>query len=389
MGPGQLVRRGISRLGSAAASLAIVFVVATGAQAQNKLLDEAVEFTGTLLFLETKVPALVLGVVRGGETAVAGFGKARPDADRPPDRNTLLRIGSITKVFTGAVLASLVADRVVNFTDPLQQRLGWDVKIPSKEGKHIRLIDLVTHASGLPREIERAPSPREDPFRSLTKEAFVRNLQGDALLFAPGTGALYSNFAFDLLAQALANAAGRSYEDLLRERVLKPAGLAATAFAPGAEQLGRLMPGHDFDGTPLPNVPTAAMMVGSGGLYSTADDILRWIAWHLDRFSTENAEMRLLDHAAYLHRDSLRPVFGLDEVGRMDAIGLGWVIMEAKDGRPLILQKAGGLQGTFSYMAFAPAHRIGVFVAINQFNLGAAKKMAEVANELIDTLSPR
>ena len=159
MGLGQLVRRGVSRLGSAAASFAIVFVVATGAQAQNKLLDEAVEFTGALLFLETKVPALVLGVVRGGETAVAGFGKARPDADGPPDRNTLLRIGSITKVFTGAVLASLVADRVVNFTDPLQQRLGWDVKIPSKEGKHIRLIDLVTHASGLPREIERAPSP--------------------------------------------------------------------------------------------------------------------------------------------------------------------------------------------------------------------------------------
>ena len=149
------------------------------------------------------------------------------------------------------------------------------------------------------------------------------------------------------------------------------------------------MPGHDFDGTPLPIVTTAPMMVGSGGLYSTADDILRWIAWHLDRFSAKGAEMRLLDHAAYLHRDGLQPAFGLDEVGRMDAMGLGWVIMEPKDGRPLILQKAGGLQGTFSYMAFAPARRIGVFVAINQFNIGAAQKMAEVANDLIATLAPR
>ena len=39
------------------------------------------------------------------------------------------------------------------------------------------------------------------------------------------------------------------------------------------------------------------MIVGSGGLYSTADDILRWIGWHLDRFATRDAETRLLDHA--------------------------------------------------------------------------------------------
>jgi D-alanyl-D-alanine-carboxypeptidase/D-alanyl-D-alanine-endopeptidase len=385
------VRLGRS-LGCGLGALAFVaglFVFGSGAQAQSKLLDEAVEFAGAILFREAKVPALVIGVVRDNETAVVGFGKERLGADRPPDRNTLLRIGSITKAFTGAVLASLVADRTVKFTDPLQQRLGWDVKIPSKDGKQIRLIDLVTHASGLPREIDRAASPPNDPFQSLTKEAFVRNLQGDPLLFAPGTGALYSNFAFDLLSAALANAAGRPYEDLLRERVLKPAGMTSTTFAPDAEQLPRVMPGHDFDGSPLPIVATAPMMVGSGGLYSTADDILRWIAWHLDRFSTKDAEMRLLDHAAYLPRDGLRPVFGLDEVGRMHAMGLGWVIMEPKDGRPLILQKAGGLQGTFSYMAFAPARRIGVFVAINQFDVGAAQKMAEVANELLGTLAPR
>ena len=104
--------------------------------------------------------------------------------------------------------------------------------IPTKDGKDIRLIDLVTHTSGLPREAERAASPPDNPFQTITKDAFIRNLQGDPLLFPPGTGALYSNFAFDLLAQALANAAGKSYEDLLRERVLMPAGLASTVFAP-------------------------------------------------------------------------------------------------------------------------------------------------------------
>ena len=50
------------------------------------------------------------------------------------------------------------------------------------------------------------------------------------------------------------------------------------------------------------------MIVGSGVLYSTTNDILRWLGWHLDRFATVNAKMRLLDHAAYLDRDGANPV---------------------------------------------------------------------------------
>jgi serine-type D-Ala-D-Ala carboxypeptidase/endopeptidase len=371
----------------AAALLAFV-ALPLAAQAKDKLLDETVELSGTILFVETKVPALIIGVVRNGETSVFGFGKVGPADDRPPDGNTLMRIGSVTKVFTGAVLASLVSDGAVKLTDPLQARLGWNVPIPTKDGKAIRLIDLVTHTSGLPREAERAPAPADDPFRTITKEAFIQNLQGAPLLFAPGTGALYSNFGFDLLAQALASAAGKPYEELLREKVLKPTGLESTVFAPDAEQRKRVMRGHDFNGALLPDVPTVPMIVGSGGLYSTADDILRWISWHLDRFSAVASEMRLIDHAAYVPRDGLSPVFGLDESGRMDAMGLGWVIMMPTPTHPLILQKAGGLQGTFSYMALAPARGVGAFVAINTFDFGAAQKMAQVVNDLIAALAP-
>ena len=112
-----------------------------------------------------------------------------------------------------------------------------------------------------------------------------------------------------------------------------------TVFLPDTEQRKRLMQGHDFSGALLPDAPTVPLIVGSGGLYSTADDILRWIAWHLDRFAPASAEMRLLDHAAYVQRDDLNPVFGLDESGRMDAMSLGWVVMMPTTTHPLILQK--------------------------------------------------
>jgi D-alanyl-D-alanine-carboxypeptidase/D-alanyl-D-alanine-endopeptidase len=208
-------------------------------------------------------------------------------------------------------------------------------------------------------------------------------------MFTPGTSISYSNFGFDLLAAALAAAAHQPYPELLNARVVRPLGLSDTTFTPSESQAAGIMQGHDFDGSPLPNAATGSVIVGSGGLYSSARDLLAWLEWHLDRFGNERAAERLIDHAAYLWRDGLSAVFGMDESGHMDAMGLGWVIMAPEGARPLILQKAGGLQGVFSYVAFAPARRIGVCAAINAFDVAAGLAMAKAANELIAELAPR
>lgn len=128
---------------------------------------------------------------------------------------------------------------------------------------------------------------------------------------------------------------------------------------------------------------------GASGLYSTPDDILRWLSWHLDRFGSKDAEIRLLDHAAYLQRDGLARVSGFDESGHMDAIGPGWIVMEPHGSMPLILQKAGGLQGIFCYAAFAPTRGVAAFAAINKFDFGASAAMASVVNHMIAELTPR
>ncbi len=372
------------------ASVAIgLTVFATSAHADDKLLNETVEFTGEVLFLQSHVPGLIIGAVRGGNTAVFGFGETADGSNKPPDRYTLLRVGSLTKAFTGQVLASLVADGTVRFTDRLQDRLGWNVPIPKRGDHEIRLIDLATHSSGLPREVEREAGPPNDPFSTLTPEAYRKGLASDPLLFATGTGARYSNFGFDVLSAALSHAAGKPYDALLKERVLDPAGLTDTVLTLRPGDDGQLLQGHNFDGKPLPNVPTPLIAAGASGIYSTADDVLRWLSWHLDRFAAKEAEVRLLDHAAYLQRDGLAPVAGFDESGRMDAISLGWIVMAPRADQPLILQKAGGLQGIFTYTAFAPTRRIGAFVAINKFDFGTAMSMAAVVNHLIGELAPR
>ena len=358
-------------------------------RASQALLDDAVGFTGQILFLSVKTPALVLGVVRNGQTSIQGFGRRAADTSEPPAADTLFRIGSITKAFTGQLLASLAADGVVSLADPLTKYVPEFIAPMSEGGRPIRLIDLATHSAGLPREVPHAPGPPDDPFVNVTHDAFVAWLKANPLMFTPGTSISYSNFGFDLLAAALAAAAHQPYPDLLDARVLRPLGLRDTTFAPSESQAARIMPGHDFDGSPLPNAATGSVIVGSGGLYSSARDLLAWLEWHLDRFGNERAAERLIDHAAYLWRDGLNAVFGMDESGHMDAMGLGWVIMAPERDRPLILQKAGGLQGVFSYVAFAPARGIGVCAAINAFDVAAGLAMAKAANDLIAELAPR
>jgi serine-type D-Ala-D-Ala carboxypeptidase/endopeptidase len=358
------------------------------ARASQVLLDESAGFAGQILFLSLKTPALVLGVVRDGQTSIQGFGRRADNLSAAPGADTLFRIGSITKSFTGQVLASLAADGVVSLADPLTKYCPEFAPM-SQGGPPIRLIDLATHSAGLPREVPHEAGAPDDPFVNITPDAFMGWLKANSLMFAPGTAISYSNFGFDLLAAALARAARQPYADLLDARVIRPLGLQDTTFAPSTEQTAHIMQGHNFDGSPMPNAKTGNVIVGSGGLYSSARNLLAWLQWHLDRFSSGRASERLIDHAAYLWRDGLSAVFGMDESGHMDAMGLAWIIMAPEGDRPLILQKAGGLQGIFSYVAFAPARGIGVCAAINAFDLNAGLAMAKTANDLIGELAPR
>ena len=130
------------------------------ARAGQAELDEAVGFAGQVLFLAVKTPALVIGVVRNGQTSIQGFGRRADGTTRRADGDTLFRIGSITKAFTGQVLASLAADGVVSLADPLTKYVPEFIAPLSEGGRPIRLIDLATHSAGLPREVPHEPGRR-------------------------------------------------------------------------------------------------------------------------------------------------------------------------------------------------------------------------------------
>ena len=73
----------------------------------------------------------------------------------------------------------------------------------------------------------------------------------------------------------------------------------------------------------------------------------------------------------------------------MDAMGLGWVIMLPEGNRPLILQKSGGLQGIFIYVALAPTRGVGAFFVMNEFSVAGFPAAVKSTNDLIEQLAPR
>lgn len=362
---------------------------APSAFAEDKELTEATQFTGTIMYLSVNVLGLIFGAVRNGETAFAGFGKTADGSEKVPDENSIFRIASVSKVFCGTVLGSLAIEGKVKLTDPLQAHVDAGLTVPEKDGRAIRLIDLVTQASGMPREVSRPDAPPDDPFSTNTKEVQFAELRKDPFLFAPGTSAHYSNYGYDLLGVALANAAGKPYAELLKERLLDPLAMKDTTFNPPADAKDRLMQGHNFDGSPMLSVPTPVGIECAGGLHTTGADMLRWIKWNLDQTANDLSELRLVTQAAYLYRDGLNSIVGLDDAGQMGAMGLGWVITLPEGNRPLIVEKTGGLQGFFVYVAIAPTRGVGAFFVMNEFNAAGFHAAVTATNEFVSSLAPR
>jgi D-alanyl-D-alanine-carboxypeptidase/D-alanyl-D-alanine-endopeptidase len=378
------VRNGIGPL------LLVALLAAPGtAKSQSALLEEAVGLAGLAMFMESGAVGMVLAVVQGEDEIVIGFGETAEGNGQEPDGNSLLRLGSNSKAFAGALLGGLAAEGQLSLTDPLQRFAPEGTSVPHFDGRTITLLDLATHSAALPRELPVDPPPNSPPYAWPTAADRFAWLADYTLPWAPGSSAAYSNVGFDLLSAALATATGKSFPDLLRERITGPLGMGDTVLEPSEEQCARLMTGYGIPGAEAEPCVATVNIAGSGGLYSTADDMVLWLRHNLARTDPAVWPALALSHAPYLERGTLDAAIGFDEAGTTDGIALAWLLMLAADHRPTILQKSGGLAGFMSYVAFAPGRDVGVFVAVNKIDFGMFAGLTEGANELVASLAPQ
>jgi len=257
----------------------LVLVLFAAAVAAEPLAERVDRLAGPFVEAGTIV-GMVVGVRDGADECVRGYGDPRPGAD------TVYEIGSISKVFTGVLLASMARDGLVPLDAPVADLLAPGTKVPARGERQITLVDLATHTSGLPRMPDNfAPKDPRNPYADYTVEQMREFLGRVRLASVPGETYAYSNVGAGLLGHALARRAGKSYEELLRERIAGPLGMESTvvSLTPGLE--ARLAPGHNAAGKPEGNwdLPTFA---GAGGIRSTVADMMRFLAANLSREET-------------------------------------------------------------------------------------------------------
>jgi D-alanyl-D-alanine-carboxypeptidase/D-alanyl-D-alanine-endopeptidase len=332
-------------------ALACCGLATAQAPASLPTLQPQVNELGADLFAHASSTGMVLVVVRNHEVFVQGFGETAPGSGVAPTQDSLLRLCSLSKIFATDLLVKLVQDGAVHLDDPLQKFASPHIEVPARDNRSITLLDLATHTAGLTREVGTAPR-RTPHFTYPDYAERWRWLPEQHLLSTPGTVAVYSNVGFDLLGDAMQQAAHEPYARLLFERTTKPLGLRETGFTPTPEQCSHLLAGAKNEGPCTDTQNTAA----SSGLYSTGADMVRWLQYLLGTEAPAIAAQTPDAQAVYLRPAQLRSQQGLDHAGRPSGIGLGWMHL-LPDGDPsAIVEKTGGGAGFVTYIALNPAN---------------------------------
>jgi len=325
--------------------LSLVFLVAACLSAADR--KAAIDQLVQPIVDAGAVPGIMVGIFEDGKTQVFGYGKGA--GDRVPDAATIFEIGSVSKTFTTTALAVMVEQKMVALEDPVRKYLPPDAVPPGKEGEaEIRLIDLATQHSGLPRlPANLRPKDPTNPYADYTPKLLYEFLATRTLKLPPNAGFLYSNLGVGLLGHALSLRYGKSYEQMIVDLVAAPLDLNDTRVTLTADQQKRFAPGHDGDGNPVRTWDLDAL-AGAGALRSTAADLLRYLQAHVN----PPAKMRDAIELAHVERH---------KIGAAGSIALAWLIKP--DGK--LYWHDGGTGGFSTYVSFNTEKKTGVVVLIN------------------------
>ncbi|HYW43478.1 MAG TPA: serine hydrolase domain-containing protein [Bryobacteraceae bacterium] len=282
---------------------------------------------------------VAIGVSKHGERRVFAYGAAKPDS--------IFEIGSITKTFTGLMLAQMAAGRKVSLDEPVRLLLPPGL-VPKPRGDEITLADLATQHSGLPRMVE-----------GDWQEYLARHGVGRL----PQTPFLYSNFGFGLMGHLLASRAGLTYSELLKEQITGPLDLGDTVVSLSPGQQSRFIQGYDGEHHPVPWDEEG--LAGSGAIRSTAGDMLKYLEANLH---PEKLGGTLPEALALSHRPRAEGVPGT-------TIGLAWWYEAAKG----TWSHGGAMRGFTSHAFFHPQGDYAAVVLLNSGpdSIGLADLLSE------------
>ena len=334
----------VSALGAAAPAPLAAQWTAPPADSVQAILATRIERGGAV--------GLALGVTDAGQPRVMTAGRRAGAGSPAIDARTVFEIGSVSKVLTTTLLAEMVVRGEVALEDPVQKFLPDSVRMPSRDGREITLLDLATASSGLPRlPGNMKPADPANPYADYGVDELYAFLSGYTLPRAPGAAYEYSNLGMGLLGHVLSLKAAMPYEQLVIERILTPLGMHDTRIALTPDMRSRLASGHAADLTPARNWDLD-VLAGAGAWRSTASDMLRFVG------AAVTPPVGALGEAMKLAMTPRRPT-GAPGL----RIGLGWHVLE-REGQQLVWHN-GATAGYHSFVGLNPASGANVAVLAN------------------------
>ena len=325
-----------------------------------------------------EVPGLSIAIVKDGRVALTkGYGIRKMGDPAPVDEHTLFGIGSNTKAFTSALLATLVDEGKISWDDRVYEHLPGFQMYDPYVSHEMTIRDLLTHRSGM--------GLGEGDLLFWPHTTYSRGDIIYRLRFMKPQSSFRSRYAYDNLmyiaaGEIISAVTGRSWEDNVRERILNPLGMSTTKLTnttwksgdnyawPHSRLPGKMQP---IDFVPLDNAAPA------GSINSTASELGRWVLLQLDQGKFPDSDNRLFSDKQSGEMWSSQTILPVDNPPPSLAAlkpnfadyGLGWGLRDYRGHK--LVGHSGGVAGFVSRVQLVPDERLGIVVLTNAEEDGA------------------
>jgi CubicO group peptidase (beta-lactamase class C family) len=322
-----------------------------------------------------KIPGVSFVLVQDGEIVLAkGYGDANLEEESliSPD-TTVMRIGSISKVFVATAVMQLVEQCVLGLDADINQYLTT-FQLEDTFPEPVTLAQLLTHTAGY----------EDPPYESHTDPAIVQPL-GAYLAESmpprsdpPGETHRYSNHGYALAAYVVEEVSGQPFDQYVSDQILLPLGMSSSGYLLGPPLPENLAVGYFFEGrNQVPQPMDYDNDYPGGSLVSTADDIAKFVIAHLNGGCYGEECILQPSTLAEMHRQQAQTPY------EGQAVTYGFV--EAHQDGQRLLGHSGAIRGFGSSLNLLPEHNLGYFFSFNEgcYQTSACEIISEFREQLL------
>ncbi|MDZ7960004.1 MAG: serine hydrolase domain-containing protein [Aulosira sp. DedQUE10] len=226
------------------------------------------------MMAQKQIPGLSMAVVREGEPVlVKGYGLANVEHSVSASEHTVFEIASVGKTFTATATIMLVEEGVISLDDAIANYLDY---LPLA-WQSVTIKQILSHQSGIPNYTD-APNYWEITRLDLSKAEILALVNHLPLKFPPGEFSTYDNTGYYLLGLMLEKVTGKSYGDLLSDRIFAPLGMNATVMNHPRDIVPHRAAGYRLINGKLVNKPyySPSVTYSAGGQLSSVADLVKW-----------------------------------------------------------------------------------------------------------------